>query len=168
MRPPSASERSVVSVAVADVLVVEGTTGAFASSRNSFTPCPSDFAISGSLPAPKMIMMITRTMTSSCQPSPAMKVLPTWGVVANGRPRDPASPGVHRCFYHESGHSRRYGVISTRIPTGAHWYIHRQIDAAVAHRGAEVIVPICAMERVAAIGEIHHVRHIRHVVVLPS
>jgi hypothetical protein len=46
-----------------------------------------------------------------------------WGVVANRRPRVQASPGVRRCFYHEPGLSCRYGVISTRIPTGAHWNI---------------------------------------------
>src|SRR6478672_8418282 len=76
--PPSAA---TLASARTESAVVEraGTTGALASSRNSFTPCPRDFAISGSLPAPKMIMMITKIMTSSCQPRPAMYSLPTRG-----------------------------------------------------------------------------------------
>src|SRR5215204_5882963 len=46
--------------------------------------------------------------------------------------------------------------------------VHRQIDAAVTHRRPEVVVPVGAMQRMAAVGEIHHDRHFRYVVGLAA
>src|SRR5215211_8238314 len=46
--------------------------------------------------------------------------------------------------------------------------VHWQVDAAVAHRHAEVLVPVGAVQGVAAIGEIHHVRYFRYVVGLAT
>src|SRR5665811_681810 len=44
----------------------------------------------------------------------------------------------------------------------------RRVDAAVAHHLAEVVVPVGAVNGVAAIGEVHRPRHIGHVVVLAA
>src|SRR5215204_5246521 len=46
--------------------------------------------------------------------------------------------------------------------------VHRQIDAAVTHRRAKVVVPVGAMQRMAAVGEIHHIRHFRYIVGLAA
>src|SRR5215213_7944247 len=46
--------------------------------------------------------------------------------------------------------------------------VHRQVHAAVTHRGAKVIVPVRPVQRMPAIGEIHYVGHIRHVIGLPT
>src|SRR5680860_172300 len=44
----------------------------------------------------------------------------------------------------------------------------RRVDAAVAHHLAEVVVPVGAVNGVAAIGEVHRPWHIGHVVVLAA
>jgi hypothetical protein len=56
--------------------------------------------------------------------------------------------------------------MSTRIPIGAQAYIQSatstgQVDATMAHRRAEIVVPVGAVDGMTAVGEVHHVRHVR-------
>src|SRR6476620_8437214 len=46
--------------------------------------------------------------------------------------------------------------------------VHRQVDAAVTHDRAEIVVPVGAVQGMTVIGEILDPRHIRHVVVLAA
>src|SRR5215211_7485889 len=47
-------------------------------------------------------------------------------------------------------------------------HVHRQVDAAVAHRGAEVAVPVGAVQRVAEVVEVHDVGHVLDPVMLAA
>src|SRR5215213_534351 len=77
------------------------------------------------------------------------------GLLASWHRAQWVSSGLSR----ESGDDRDGGALwrPTEHPLGD---VHRQIDAAVAHRRPEVVVPIGTVQGVTLVGEIHHVGHV--------
>src|SRR4051794_39375788 len=76
------------------------------------------------------------------------------------------NPQWKACGSGSTDHADRGSHICPAVHPGSN--VHRQIDAAMAHRRSEVIVPIGAMQRVPLIVKVHDVGNVFDSVVLAA